>query len=40
MELIIVAADSAKLENKESVKELNDLELAAIGGGCAESTPY
>lgn len=42
MEFITVAADVAKIENNELmvIKELNDLELTAIGGGCAESTPY
>ena len=42
MELIFCVAEVSLLEVKETmtIQELNDLELTAIGGGCAESTPY
>lgn len=42
MKFITVAVDASKVENNQPmiIKELSDLELTAIGGGCAESTPY
>jgi hypothetical protein len=42
MELIITTlADLPRVDDEMTIaKELSDLEMAIVGGGCAEATPY